>query len=177
MSSVASSEGFDSLDYRHDSTIILQGSASTTMTTESILLEVEFQGLVTGDRLNRVRLDSLVLTGSLPSTPARSDGMIGLEGFEIGRNDYLIPKSSLTKVSFDPLSTLLTVRYVAPEESAPGIQLIDMSGGRRLLIELPEGTGREQEVAIPAGDLTMGIYVVRMRAGEEVVVQPVMIAR
>jgi hypothetical protein len=177
MSSAASTSGFDSLDYSHDSTIVIQFTSLAAITAESILFEVEFQGLVTGQRLNRVKLDSLVLTGPLPSIPVRRDGMIRLEGFDIGRNDYLIPESSLTKLSFDPLSGTLSVRYIVPAGTAPEMQVIDMSGQTRLRMELPHGTGTAQETLLPAGDIPLGIYIVRMRSGKEVVVQPAMIAR
>jgi hypothetical protein len=173
-------ESLSWLTYAGDSTLIIKGSAqsASSLATSSILFEIEFQGLVTGDSVNLVRLDSLVLTGPGEAVyPDRHNGLVRLQGHEIDRKDYLIPKSLLTKVSFDRLSNALTVRYLAADGTMPDLHVVDVTGRTWLLAELPPAVGTPGELTLSAVDLPPGIFAVRLRSGHEVSVQPIMIAR
>jgi hypothetical protein len=127
----------------------------------SELFRMEFQGLTSGQPVNRVEIKEARL--GVDSVKFHADGIVLLSGCDIGRGLAIDKIASIRAIQPNPITTDALVVYRSPVGTFPVLAITDLAGRTLVVNYLPEGTGAEQQIRIPINDLSSGLYRFELR--------------
>jgi hypothetical protein len=153
---------------RHTGTSIISGP---------ILATLSFEGLVTGRQDNIVELIEVALDGDTSKGSVWRNGQVTLRGCDIGFGVGFGRPVMARAMWPAPASDKVTIRYIAPVDSRPGLRIIDLTGREQSGASLPAGTGSEQEATLDLHDLDPGFYILELRSGSGRSSLPIVIDR
>jgi hypothetical protein len=130
------------------------------------LFRLEMYGLVTAVAENVMRLDSVELYGA--GSPAHADGLVLLEGCDVGRDRVFDKAVTITSLRPHPVEGQATVGYWSASGSRPRLVLRDAMGREALAVDLPPGEGSEREATVSTVNLPSGLYRLELRDRGEV---------
>ncbi|MCC7437785.1 MAG: hypothetical protein IT211_04745 [Armatimonadetes bacterium] len=142
--------------------------------TGQIVARIEFMGLTTGYPETVVFIDS-VAVGSPFVAIDTANGIVELEGCEIGKGISFTKRAHVTSIRPSPITEATTIHYIAPDGTLPRLRLIDILGGTTRTIDLPTGTGREEQYHPDLHGVAPGLYLLELHVGSERTAMPVII--
>jgi hypothetical protein len=157
-----------------DGMITIEADLTTPITGRE-LFKLEMQGLITGQPVNSVTIKGARL--NVAPVDSTGDGLVLLSGCDIGRELKLEKAIAIKAVRPNPVGDDAIIVYRAPEGSTPQLVVSDMSGRDVLSLNLPPGTGEEQEHRLNANSLASGVYRFELRDRNERSIVPVIIVR
>ena len=147
-----------------------------TPLSDSILLQLEFEGLVTGKPLNRVQIIDPALLGVTAPIDTTS-GIVYLEGCDIDRGTGFGRRIGVTSITPNPGSDQIHLSWRAPDGSVPELRIVDQLGRTVTSVPLPVGTGNQQEKELDLHRLEPGFYGLILIDQDEITSTPLMIVR
>lgn len=124
----------------------------------AVLARIEMLGLLTGQPVNVVRLD----TAELENEPATTNGgIVILHGCDVGRTGDFERAVAILGVRWR--EGRVEVHYRAPVGAVPQLVVYDMLGRAVGTKTLDPGTGEEQVADVGEGKLPSGIYRIELR--------------
>lgn len=139
------------------------------------LFRLELEGLVTGRPDNIVEIRSASLNGS-SDLITTSDGLVRLEGCDIGRDVGFGRRVAISAVVPSPIVNDADIRWRAPEGIRSSLNLINAAGEVVESRLLPEGTGSEESLYLNTDNLPPGWYLLEIIDRAERHAIPVLIA-
>ncbi|MEP7218498.1 MAG: hypothetical protein ABI876_06255, partial [Bacteroidota bacterium] len=140
------------------------------------LFTLDLIGLTSGVPLNQVGLIAVKMRDGRPVTIA-STGSITLEGCDLGKTFDFSEKAAIRAIITDPASAGATLLYTAPQGATPTLRLIGMGGTEVMTMELPGGTGGEQQTHLSLAGAPLGFYMLEIRVEGDRTTAPIMITR
>jgi hypothetical protein len=154
-----------STSYDMDGYMAIQGLAATGNVIEgNALAQIEFEGLLTGESLNRIEIDQAEFGEAIAGYTV-ADGVVFLEGCEVGNAPKLGRRAKITAVQ--PTAEGIQLRYRSPVGITSRVRLLNLPGVCVQAVDLPVGTGEEQEVTVPLRGVCPGTYIVELICGGE----------
>lgn len=138
----------------------------------SSLFHLELEGLVTGQPLNSVKIDSVVLEG-LGTIPIMAHGVVTLTGCEVDRR--FSKSARIFSVVPNPGDEEVTITYRAPEGLQMNLRVLDPLGRVMKVRPLNAGSGDAELVRLGLDGLPTGLYLLELRDREEVVAVPLLV--
>ena len=148
---------------------------STLPITGKELFKLEMQGLITGQPVNIVTVEGAFF--NVTTVDSTGDGLVLLSGCDIGHELRLEKAIAIRAVRPNPVGDEAIIVYRAPEGSTPQLVVSDMAGRDVLSLQLPPGTGEEQEHRVNANNIASGVYRFELRDRTERSIVPVIIVR
>jgi hypothetical protein len=154
--------------------IYIEQLDSSALITGREIFKLEMLGLITGQPVNLVTIEGAFNGITVDSTRY---GLVLLSGCDIGHELKLVKAIAIRGVRPNPVGDEAIIVYRAPEGSTPQLVVSDMAGRDVLSMELPPGTGEEQEQRLNANRFASGVYRFELRDRNERSVVPVIIVR
>lgn len=132
------------------------------------LLTLKFIGLSTGQPENIVEIEGGT---SFAADSIAGNGHIYLEGCTLGASGFS-RRVAVESLSIDPSSSLIVLRYTSPPGADGRVSVIDAAGSQRLRLELPSGTGAQQEFRLPLKDFFPGLYGLQIEVADDRLILP-----
>lgn len=152
---------------------ILEVNLSGSITGQTVA-RIEFMGLTTGYPETAVVVDSIAVGSPFVAIDTAS-GIVELEGCEIGKGINFTKRAHVTSIRPSPITEATTIHYIAPDGSLPRLRLIDILGGTTHTMDLPIGTGREEQYHPDLHGVAPGLYLLELHVGSERTAMPVII--
>ncbi|MCB0710827.1 MAG: hypothetical protein KDD67_00705 [Ignavibacteriae bacterium] len=143
---------------------------------DSVLFQLEFEGLVSGQPINDLPISEVFFLGLLrPVDTAR--GRVYLEGCDIERGVGFGRRIGVTSINPNPVSNAVRIRWHAPQGAEPQLQVVDQLGRTAIHQTLQSGTEGENEITLELGELQPGHYRLQMIDRAERTTVPLIIVR
>lgn len=142
--------------------------------TGQTVARIEFMAFTTGYPETVVFVDS-VAVGSPVVAIDTASGIVELEGCEIGKGISFTKRARITSIRPSPITETTTLHYIAPDGTQPTLRLIDLVGETARTIDLPTGTGREEQYHPDLHGVAPGLYLLELHVGSERNAMPVII--
>lgn len=143
---------------------------------DSVLFQLEFEGLVSGQPVNDIPISEVFFLGLLrPMDTAR--GRVYLEGCDIERGVGFGRRIGVRSINPNPVSDGARIRWHAPQGAEPQLQVIDHLGRVVIRQTLQIGTDEESEITLDLRELQPGHYRLQMIDRAEWTTTPLIIVR
>jgi len=176
------------LTRKRDGTIIVERPANARTLVGGELFRLTVEGLSTGLPANPVLIQNIAIRPiDIPGGKAlqlsgdsviiSGHGLVLLTGCDIIHGFAVGKRAAITGVTPNPARTSMVVTWRAPQGLRPRLSLVDLTGRTVRWIELPEGTGSEQQQTFDLMETPSGAYMLELRHGGERMNVPVMVVR
>lgn len=148
------------IEQNPDGSIVVE-HPSGSLITDSILFQLEIEGLITGKPENLVEIVETEF-GKTSDTIDTRNGLVRLTGCDIGSNVAFGRGARIGTITPFPAGDQAAITWRAPAGYAPTLRIIDPQGTVVRNRILPEGTGEEQTVFLETGTLHAGWYILEL---------------